>query len=121
MTFGRAPFCHCGQIRNRTGTLAFEELGGLAKVMPFAGLAFGFAAFRARSVWPGFANFSAEIMIFFGAIRNGCRWSAFHMFQNRVPCLRFGGVVISTVLHVARLPLDFLWGHEFSVGPRCRS
>src|SRR6267142_4083847 len=40
-------FAIAGQIRNRTGTLAFEELGGLAKVMPFAGLAFGFAAFAA--------------------------------------------------------------------------
>src|SRR4051812_145493 len=30
-----------GELRRRTGTLAFDELGGLARVMPFAGLAFG--------------------------------------------------------------------------------
>src|SRR5881398_1203726 len=34
-----------GEIRKRTGTLVFDELGGLAKVMPFASLAFGFGVF----------------------------------------------------------------------------
>src|SRR6266700_3696235 len=38
-------FAITGEIRKRTGTLVFDELGGLAKVMPFAGLAFGLAAF----------------------------------------------------------------------------
>src|SRR5438067_795422 len=43
-------FAIAGQIRNRTGTLAFAELGGLAKAMPFAGLAFGFGAFAAVEI-----------------------------------------------------------------------
>src|SRR5947208_617509 len=34
-------FALAGELRKRTGTLVFEELGGLAKVMPFAGLAIG--------------------------------------------------------------------------------
>src|SRR6202043_1620035 len=59
-------FAIAGEIRKRTGTLAFDDLGGLAKVMPIAGLAFGFAAFATIGL-PGFANFAGEIMIFFGA------------------------------------------------------
>jgi len=43
-------FAISGQIRNRTGTLLFDDLGGLAKVMPFAGLAFGLGAFAAVGV-----------------------------------------------------------------------
>src|SRR5260370_25766015 len=73
-------FAVAGQIRNRTGTLLFADLGGLAKVMPFAGLAFGFAAFAAIGL-PGFANFASEIRIFFGAIRNGWEMKPFHLFQ----------------------------------------
>jgi len=88
-------FAVAGQIRNRTGTLAFNELGGLAKVMPFAGLAFGFAAFAAIGL-PGFANFASEIMIFFGAIRNGWEMQRFHIFQIAT-VLALWGVVISTV------------------------
>ena len=84
-----------GQIRNRTGTLSFDDLGGLAKVMPFAGLIFGFAAFAAVGL-PGFANFAAEIMIFFGAIRNGWEMQQFHLFQIAT-VLALWGVVISTV------------------------
>src|SRR5262249_30188336 len=59
-------FAISGEIRRRTGTLAFSELGGLAKVMPFAGFAFGVAASAAIGL-PGFANFAGEVMIFFGA------------------------------------------------------
>src|SRR5205807_6354760 len=63
-------FALAGELRQRTGTLVFDELGGLARVMPFAGLAFGLAAFAAIGL-PGFANFAGEIMIFFGAFKNG--------------------------------------------------
>jgi len=88
-------FAIAGQIRKRTGTLAFAELGGLAKVMPFAGLAFGFATFAAIGL-PGFANFASEIMIFFGAIRNGWSMERFHIFQIAT-VLALWGIVISTV------------------------
>jgi NADH-quinone oxidoreductase subunit M len=88
-------FAIAGQIRNRTGTLEFSELGGLAKVMPFAGLAFGFATFAAIGL-PGFTNFASEIMIFFGAIRNGWDMQRFHLFQIAT-VLALWGVVISTV------------------------
>ena len=88
-------FAITGEIRKRTGTLAFEDLGGLAKVMPFAGLAFGFAAFAAIGL-PGFANFTGEIMIFFGAFQNGWDMRHFHIFQIAT-VLALWGVVISAV------------------------
>ena len=88
-------FAVAGQVRARTGTLSFNELGGLAKVMPFAGLAFGFAAFAAIGL-PGFANFASEIMIFFGAFRHGWEMQGFHLFQIAT-VLALWGVVISTV------------------------
>jgi NADH-quinone oxidoreductase subunit M len=88
-------FAIAGQIRERTGTLAFDDLGGLAKVMPFAGLAFGFATFAAIGL-PGFANFASEIMIFFGAFRHHWELQRFHPFQIAT-VLALWGVVISTV------------------------
>src|SRR5947209_4216881 len=84
-----------GELRRRTGTLVFDELGGLARVMPFAGLAFGFGVFAAIGL-PGFANFAGEIMIFFGAFRNGWEMGRFHIFQLAT-VLALWGVVISTV------------------------
>src|SRR6266550_1507607 len=88
-------FAIAGQIRKRTDTLTFDELGGLGKVMPFAGLAFGLGAFAAIGL-PGFANFAGEIMIFFGAFRNGWDMERFHIFQVAT-VLGLWGVVISTV------------------------
>jgi NADH-quinone oxidoreductase subunit M len=84
-----------GEIRKRTGTLVFDDLGGLAKVMPLAGLAFGFAAFAAVGL-PGFANFAAEILIFFGAFQNDWEMVRFHIFQVAT-ILALWGVVISAV------------------------
>ena len=88
-------FALAGELRKRTGTLAFEDLGGLARVMPFAGLAFGFGVFAAIGL-PGFANFAADVMIFFGAFRNGWELPHFHIFQIAT-LLGLWGVVISTV------------------------
>jgi NADH-quinone oxidoreductase subunit M len=88
-------FALAGELRNRTGTLAFDELGGLAKVMPFAGLAFGFGVFAAIGL-PGLANFAGELMIFFGAFKNGWEMEHFHIFQIAT-MLALWGVVISTV------------------------
>jgi NADH-quinone oxidoreductase subunit M len=88
-------FAIAGEIRKRTGTLLLDDLGGLAKVMPFAGLAFGLGAFAAIGL-PGFANFAGEIMIFFGAFKNGWEIERFHLFQIAT-VLGLWGVVISTV------------------------
>ena len=88
-------FAIAGELRQRTGTLAFDELGGLARIMPFAGLAFGFGVFAAVGL-PGFANFAGEIMIFFGAFKHGWTMDGFHIFQIAT-VLALWGVVISTV------------------------
>jgi NADH-quinone oxidoreductase subunit M len=88
-------FAIAGEIRKRTGTLLLDDLGGLAKVMPFAGLAFGLGTFAAIGL-PGFANFAGEIMIFFGAFKNGWEIERFHLFQIAT-VLGLWGVVISTV------------------------
>ena len=65
-----AAFALCGEIRRRTGTLDYSELGGLAKVTPVLGLLFGFAAMASVGL-PGFANFAGEILVFFGATAYG--------------------------------------------------
>ena len=88
-------FAIAGEVRSRTGTLAFEDLGGLAKVMPLAGLAFGFGAFASIGL-PGFANFAAEVMVFFGAFHNGADVEKFHLMQIATT-LGLWGVVISAV------------------------
>jgi NADH-quinone oxidoreductase subunit M len=88
-------FALAGELRQRTGTLAFDELGGLARVMPFAGLAFGVGVFAAIGL-PGLANFAGEIMIFFGAFKNGWTMNGFHIFQIST-VLALWGIVISTV------------------------
>ncbi|MGB9473702.1 MAG: NADH-quinone oxidoreductase subunit M, partial [Candidatus Udaeobacter sp.] len=88
-------FALAGELRKRTGTLVFDELGGLGKVMPFASLAFGFGVFAAIGL-PGLANFAGEIMIFFGAFKNGWEIERFHIFQVAT-VLALWGVVISTV------------------------
>ena len=88
-------FALAGEVRRRTGTLVFSDLGGLGKAMPFAGLAFGLATFAAIGL-PGFANFAAEVMVFFGAFRVGATWQGFHLFQIAT-VLSLWGVVISAV------------------------
>ncbi len=88
-------FALTGEIRHRTGTLAFSDLGGLAKTMPFAGFAFGVATFAAIGL-PGFANFAAEVMVFFGAFRVGADLQGLHFFQVTT-VLALWGVVISAV------------------------
>src|SRR5438034_5187829 len=84
-----------GGLRSRTGTLFFDDLGGLGKVMPLAGLGFGLGAFAAIGL-PGFANFAGEIMIFFGAVRNGWEMGRLHTFQIAT-ALALWGVVVSAV------------------------
>src|SRR5437868_12537848 len=91
-------FALAGELRKQTGTLVFDELGGLGKVMPFASLAFGFGVFAAIGL-PGLANFAGEIMIFFGAFKNGWEMAHFHLFQIAT-VLALWGVVISWVFLV---------------------
>lgn len=89
-----ALFAVAGQLRERTGTLAFADLGGIAQKMPRLGLIFGLAAFAAIGL-PGFANFASEVLVFFGAFRNGTA-APYSPTQIAVVCALWG-VVISAV------------------------
>ncbi|MEY2494372.1 MAG: NADH-quinone oxidoreductase subunit [Verrucomicrobiota bacterium] len=84
-----------GEIRERTGTLVLSELGGLGKIMPRAAFTFGLAAFASIGL-PGFANFTGEVMVLFGAFRNGANPERFRIYQIAT-VLGLWGVVISAV------------------------
>jgi NADH-quinone oxidoreductase subunit M len=88
-------FAITGEIRQRTGTLVLEDLGGLGKLMPRAGLIFGLAAFASIGL-PGFANFAGEVMVLFGTFRNGANPERFTIYQVAT-VLGLWGVVISAV------------------------
>ncbi len=89
-----ALFALAGQLRAKTGTLEFSELGGLGRVMPMAGLLFGFATMASIGL-PGFANFAGEVMVFFGAFAGGGE-EFLNAFQV-VTVAAVWGVVISAV------------------------
>ena len=99
-------FAVAGEVRVRTGTLVLKELGGLGKVMPLASVAFGLGAFASIGL-PGFANFAAEVMVFFGAFRNGADMSGFHIYQIAT-LLALWGVVISAVYMLRAYRAAFL-------------
>jgi proton-translocating NADH-quinone oxidoreductase, chain M len=84
-----------GEVRKRVRSLDFDALGGLARYMPVAAFLFGLGAFAAIGL-PGFANFAAEIMVVFGAFRDGFDFAHFHAFQWAT-VLALWGVVISAV------------------------
>ena len=88
-------FALAGEVRQRTGTLVLADLGGLGKLMPLAGFAFGLAAFASIGL-PGFSNFAGEVMVLFGAFRNGANPERFHLYQWAT-VLALWGVVISAV------------------------
>jgi len=88
-------FALAGEIRQRTGTLLLEDLGGLGKVMPRAGFVFGLAAFASIGL-PGFSNFAGEVMVLFGAFRNGANPERFQIYQWAT-VLGLWGVVMSAV------------------------
>jgi NADH-quinone oxidoreductase subunit M len=97
-----------GELRRHTGTLVFDDLGGLAKIMPFAGFTFGLAAFAAIGL-PGFANFAGEVLIFFGAFSRGANMFHFDTFQVATT-LALWGLVISAVYMLRAYRAVFMGG-----------
>ncbi len=91
-----ALFALTGQIRQRSETLEFSQLGGIAKTAPFLGVAFGFAAFASIGL-PGFANFASETMVFFGAFKPAVTNAALTQSYRIATGFALWGVVISAV------------------------
>lgn len=100
-----AAFALCGEIRQRTGTLDYAELGGLAKAVPVLGLLFGFVAMASVGL-PGFANFAGEILVFFGATQGISNIGPF-----MIPAIIVGvwGVVVSAI-YMLRAYRNIFWG-----------
>jgi NADH-quinone oxidoreductase subunit M len=93
-------FALAGQLRERTGSLDYADLGGIGKMAPVLTFSFGLAVFASIGL-PGFANFAAELMIFFGAFSSGfavpaSRIARFNGHQIATVCALWG-VVISAV------------------------
>lgn len=84
----------CGKLRERMGTVEMDRLGGLGKQIPIFSFVFGLAAFAAAGL-PGFANFSGEVLVFFGGFQ-GYAGEAFTNLQWAT-ILALWGVVISAV------------------------
>ncbi|HEY2951845.1 MAG TPA: proton-conducting transporter membrane subunit, partial [Verrucomicrobiae bacterium] len=55
-----------GYLRQQTGTLDMDKLGGLLRKLPFIGTALVMAMLAGCGV-PGFANFAGELLVLFGA------------------------------------------------------
>lgn len=90
-----ALFALCGELRTRTGTTLYSELGGLVKAMPMLTLLMGFSVFASIGL-PGFANFAGEVMIFFGAFGKAFTQEGFALTQWAT-VIALIGVVFSAV------------------------
>ena len=101
-----AAFALCGEIRQRTGTLDYCELGGLAKSVPVLGLLFGFVTMASVGL-PGFANFAGEILVFFGAALSFYAHGDLIMLIAIV--IGVWGVVISAI-YLLRAYRNIFWG-----------
>ncbi|MCB1235108.1 MAG: NADH-quinone oxidoreductase subunit M [Verrucomicrobiae bacterium] len=92
-------FALTGALRERAGSvLEFETVGGgLARHYPALGLLFGFAVFASVGL-PGFANFAAELLVFFGGFKPFAADAAAGMKPLQwATVLALWGVVISAV------------------------
>lgn len=95
-----------GYLRQFSPTLAFDSLGGLAKQMPFLAATFGAAAFASIGL-PGFANFAAELLVFFGAYKTSFAAPLSGNFKIATG-FALWGVVISAVYMLRAYRAGFL-------------
>jgi NADH-quinone oxidoreductase subunit M len=94
LTFGLS-----GYIYRQTGTLEMDELGGLARKLPFIGTALLMAALAGCGL-PGFANFVGEVTVFFGA------WKVFPLVTG----LAVWGALMIGALYMLRAMRNVLHG-----------
>ncbi len=86
LTFGLS-----GYLRQTTGTLDMDEMGGLLKKLPFIGVAM-IMAMLAGCGLPGFANFAGELSVLFGAWKG-----ALGHAPRFVAIAAWGGLVIGAI------------------------
>ena len=87
----------CGHLRDNGTTLEFEGMGGFGKLAPFLGLTFGLAGFASIGL-PGFANFSSEVMVFFGAFKDYAESGAESLGNlQKATIVALWGVVLSAI------------------------
>lgn len=84
-------------IERRTGTLQFEELGGLAKAAPALAFLFGLGTMASIGL-PGLANFSGELLVFLSG------------FENYDPTAGFGIIQIATILALWGVVISAVYG-----------
>ena len=94
-----ALFFLVGMIYDRRHTKLFEELGGLAKVMPWFAFFLVFSALASVGL-PGLNGFVGEFLILVGTYRAGLFWPA---------VLGAFGVVLAAV-YLLKMVLRILWG-----------
>jgi NADH-quinone oxidoreductase subunit M len=83
-----------GQMRQQLPKLDLFAMGGMGKTAPFLCFVFGLGAFASIGL-PGFANFTSELLVFFGAF-SGYEGEGFSLLQTAT-VLALWGVVISAV------------------------
>jgi len=97
-------FSLIGWFYDQTHTRMLDDLGGLMKVMPFAGTGFIIAAMASAGL-PGFANFVSEMMVIFGAFK----WGGWGM----IPAILAVWGLVLTGVYLLRAVKD-LWFGEIS-------
>ena len=108
LTFGLS-----GYLRTQTHTLDMDKMGGLLKKLPFIGVAL-IMAMMAGCGLPGFANFTGEISVMFGAWKG-----AFGHAQWFVVAAAWGGLVIGGI-YMLRAIRDVLHGEGAEKFPDAR-
>ena len=88
-----------GYLYHQTGTLQIDQLGGLARRLPFIGTALVMAAFAGCGL-PGFANFAGEVTVLFGA------WRAFRV----VTIFACWGALLIGAVYMLRAIRSILYG-----------
>jgi len=104
LTFGLS-----GYLRNATGTLDMNQMGGLLRKLPFIGVAM-IMAMMAGCGLPGFANFAGEVSILFGA------WKSSLGHAPRFVVVAAWGALVIGAIYMLRAVRD-IWHGEFALNP----
>lgn len=95
-------FSLIGVIYNRTHTRDIREMGGLARIMPFASVCYVIAAFASLGL-PGLSGFVAEMTIFVGSFEYA------DMFRRVMTILAATSIVV-TAVYILRAAAKMLYG-----------